>query len=61
MKASEVRCQLCGRNVFETGGYLTRVNEKGVPGIWECAPDCDASVSTADALMMAITGEDVTE
>lgn len=37
------RCRLCGRHATEVEGYLERVNEKGVPGIWECRPPCGAS------------------
>lgn len=34
-------CRLCGKTLFEIKGYLSRVNEKGVPGIWECRPNCN--------------------
>jgi len=47
-------CQICGKSPFETGGYLARVNEKGIPGVWECRPSCDAYLSTADKLIQAI-------
>lgn len=34
------RCRRCGQHVNAIRGYLHRVNEKGVPGIWECRPRC---------------------
>jgi len=39
-----VKCRKCGQGPMETadrGAYLNRVNEKGVTGIWECAPSCE--------------------
>ena len=54
MKAGDIRCRLCKANAFECGGYLHRVNEKGVPGIWECRPSCEVDMSTADAIIAAI-------
>jgi hypothetical protein len=55
--SNTVKCMHCGKGVHETGGYLTRVNEKGVPGIWECSPSCDADLPQETNLMLAITGE----
>lgn len=51
-------CRKCGKGVHEVGGYLERVNEKGVPGIWECRPSCEAKLSNEDAIMAAIKGPD---
>ena len=53
-----MKCRICGKGVLEIGGYLTRVNEKGVPGIWECRPMCGADLPQDTKLMLAITGED---
>lgn len=53
-----LRCRLCGRGANEINGYLHRVNEKGVIGIWECRPSCNTQVSNDEALLMAIKGED---
>lgn len=50
------RCRLCGRTALEIGGYLHRVNEKGVKGIWECRPSCDAKLSNSEAILAAIEG-----
>lgn len=50
-------CQLCGKSAQEIGGYLTRVNEKGVPGIWECRPNCAAELMDDDKFLAAINGE----
>ena len=51
-----VRCRLCKRDPNEINGCLRRVNEKGVPGIWECRPYCNTNISREDAIMLAITG-----
>ena len=49
-----MKCRMCGKGVFEIKGFLHRVNEKGVPGIWECRPSCDANLSQDDAVIAAI-------
>lgn len=48
------RCRLCGKDAQEIGGYLTRVNEKGVEGIWECRPSCDADQTFEQNLLAAL-------
>jgi len=53
-----MKCRICGKGVLEIGGYMARVNEKGVPGIWECRPMCGADLPQDTKLMLAITGED---
>lgn len=50
-------CRLCGKSLSEIGGYLTRVNEKGVKGIWECRPTCDADLPQETNLILAIEEE----
>ena len=50
-------CRKCGKAAFEIGGYLHRVNEEGVPGIWECRPSCDAQQTFEQNLISAIEGE----
>lgn len=52
-----MRCRKCGRGANEINGYLHRVNEKGVIGIWECRPYCNTNISKEDAIMRAITGD----
>lgn len=53
------KCKLCGKSISELrGAYLTRVNEKGVPGIWECRPTCEADLPQETLLMMAIESDD---
>jgi len=47
-------CRICGRGLGQIGGYLQRVNEKGVPGVWECSPACDADPPTETVLLMAV-------
>ena len=51
-----MRCRLCGKGALEIQGWLERVNEKGVPGVWECRPACGAEISQEDALLGAIEG-----
>ena len=51
------RCRLCYRDANHINGYLSRVNEKGVPGIWECRPSCDVIQSPDEALFQAINGD----
>ena len=51
-------CRLCGKAAYEIGGYLTRVNEKGVPGIWECRPTCDADLPFETNLILALEDEE---
>lgn len=53
-----VNCRKCGQGPMETanrGAYLNRVNEKGVEGIWECAPSCEHKHGNQeDALIAAL-------
>jgi len=38
---NSVVCRWCGADPAKDSKVaLTRVNEKGVPGIWECTPYC---------------------
>ena len=53
------RCRLCGKTVLEIGGYLHRVNETGVTGIWECRPSCSAQMTDDDRLLAAIEGPNI--
>lgn len=48
-----MRCRLCGRGIDEAS-WLTRVNETGQPGVWECRPTCGIQVPQEDALLAAI-------
>lgn len=34
-------CHMCGKTAHEIKGWLARVNEFGVTGIWECRPTCN--------------------
>lgn len=47
-------CRLCGKNCRQCDGYLKRVNQKGVDGIWECRPDCNTVIKADDAVIAAI-------
>lgn len=47
-------CRLCGKTAQEIGGYLHRVNEKGVDGIWECRPSCDSKMDDDARLLAAL-------
>lgn len=52
-----IKCRLCGKLGSEAVGVvLTRVNEKGVEGIWECRPICGAQLPPDEALLAAIEG-----
>lgn len=52
------KCRLCEKGIGELrGAYLTRVNEKGVPGIWECRPTCESDLPQETLLMMAIESD----
>ncbi len=55
---SSMNCRLCGKAAHEIGGYLHRVNEKGVEGIWECRPSCDVKMIDDERVMAAIEGSD---
>lgn len=37
---------------------MKRVNEKGVKGIWECRPTCDADLPQETNLMLAIEDQE---
>jgi hypothetical protein len=40
-RSHPIICRWCGTDPAEDPKVaLTRVNKKGVPGIWECAPYC---------------------
>lgn len=49
-------CRLCGK--FPAGGYLQRVNGKGVAGIWECRPICGSDLPQETSLLLAIESEE---
>jgi hypothetical protein len=51
-------CRLCGRDANACGGWLERVNEKGVPGVWECRPSCGADLSGEEKVLGAILSFD---
>lgn len=53
-----MKCRICNKNALQIGGYLTRVNRKGVPGVWECRPTCDAALPSDTKLLMAIDGSE---
>lgn len=52
-----IRCRLCNRDLKECGGWLARVNEKGVPGIFECRPSCQTELPQDRAVLGAILGD----
>lgn len=49
-------CQKCGADLKECRGWLERVNEKGVPGIWECRPSCAERLTPEQKVLGAIEG-----
>ena len=58
MRTDEIKCRKCGASAEKCGGYLARVNEKGVPGIWECRPVCGSDLPMETRLQLAIEGDD---
>ena len=52
-----MKCRLCGRGANDAPGYLARVNELGVPGVWECRPAC--GVPTAEHPILAALADSV--
>ena len=51
-----MKCRLCGRGPFAVKGWLQRMNKKGVEGIYECRPGCDARLTPDQAVLGAIEG-----
>lgn len=51
-----MKCRKCGKGIADIQGWLERVNEKGVPGIWECRPTCGSVLSNEDRIIGAIEG-----
>lgn len=49
-----MKCRICNKEHWQIGGYLERVNEKGVDGIWECRPSCNADLPQETNLLMAL-------
>lgn len=52
------RCRKCGKGALEIRGYLRRMNETGVDGIWECRPACGADMSPDDSVVCAILDDE---
>lgn len=52
-------CRKCGATPWADSVCLVRVNEKGVPGIWECSPTCGHIFKDqADAILHALDKTD---
>ena len=51
-------CRKCGKNELEIQGFLKRMNQTGVDGIWECRPACGAEMSPDDAVVAAIMDDE---
>jgi len=49
-----MKCHKCGKTPAETGINLTRVNEKGMRGVWECWPGCGIPIPQEVALLSLI-------
>lgn len=53
-----IGCRLCCKTIHELmGAYLIRINEKGMPGVWECRPMCGSDLPQDTLLLMAIEGD----
>ena len=51
-KANLVVCRWCGADPAKDSRVaLTRVNAKGIPGIWECVPYCKRPAADGGADM----------
>jgi len=61
VKAKDTKCRLCGKNVFEIGGFLHRVNELGGEGVWECRPSCSSRMPDDDKVIAALEWKDKEE
>lgn len=55
---ADIACRKCGVPAHQCRGYLQRVNEKGVPGVWECRPTCGADLPSDVRLALAVEGDD---
>lgn len=53
-----MKCRLCGCNVNQCKGFLKRVNEKGIEGIWECRPSCTTILSNDQAVIAALEDDE---
>ena len=51
-----VICHKCQKNQSQINGWLERVNERGVPGIFECRPRCDCILTQEQHIIGALTG-----
>lgn len=56
-----MKCRLCGKSALEIQGWLERVNDVGIPGLWECRPSCKARLMQDECLLGAITGDEEVE
>jgi hypothetical protein len=55
----KMNCRLCGCDVHKCKGYLKRVNEKGIDGIWECRPSCTIRMTTDEALIAMLEDDEL--
>jgi len=53
-KDKKARCHRCGKDSYQCGGWLHRINKKGIFGIWECQPSCDAKLLKEERLFAAL-------
>lgn len=56
-----MNCRLCGKHITEIKGFLKRVNEKGIEGIWECRPNCDSNINQEQSLLLALDDSESSE
>lgn len=45
---SKHTCRLCGKDSWQTGGWLERMNVGELPSVWECRPACDTPQMAGD-------------
>jgi len=56
MLASEIKCRLCGQDMWQASGrgaFLKRVNPVGEPFVGECVPSCDRKHGNQDDALLA--------
>lgn len=54
-------CCLCKKTLDEIGGYLSRINAKGIDPVWACRPACEVVQTQEKNLLDAIQGDDPKE
>jgi len=54
-----MHCRKCKREAWESGNCMIRMNERGVPGIFECKPSCFNDNTFEENLDLALRRETI--